>query len=619
MTRSPKSLVGDAVAAGASGQNREQAWYKEKARFALLSEVVLQIAKTPDLDQLLAAVVNKLKWVIDFERCTLALLNEDESTYALRTLMETRKDVPAADDQAVPVSLGLSGKTISTRQVQLIRHPARYRDELPPIVDPAMEDDETINCVLSLPLHAYGRSLGCITFGTRRAEGFNQDDRKIAASFSNHLSLAIERWRVHQALRASEERYALAMEGANEWIWDWNLATNEIYVSPRFLEFIGHSGKQHELSTDVWQSRVHDDDLPGFKQAMRAHLTDPGSTYQCEFRYRDGAGNYRWMLHRGVGLRDKAGRVHRMAGSLGDITTRKEAEENLRAAKEEAEQALMKLKRAQQSLIQAEKLASLGQLTAGIAHEIKNPLNFINNFSEVSIELLDELREAVAGTLTGLEADDRNEVDYLFRTLTENLGKISQHGTRADGIVKSMLMHSREGPREKQLADLNAIIEESLNLIYHGARAENPEFNITIERDLDPALGQLEVVSQDLMRVFLNLIGNGVQAAYQRSVSERESEFEPRLKATTKVHGNQIEVRIRDNGAGIPEQIRGKIFQPFFTTKPAGEGTGLGLSISYDIVVHQHGGTIEVESVVGEYTEFVVCLPRAAAPGVAQQ
>ncbi|MBV9115034.1 MAG: GAF domain-containing protein [Hyphomicrobiales bacterium] len=264
------------------------------------------------------------------------------------------------------------------------------------------------------------------------------------------------------------------------------------------------------------------------------------------------------------------------------------------------------LRAAQNRLIQSEKLASLGQLTAGIAHEIKNPLNFVNNFAALSRELIEELKPLV---LTA-EPKEKEEIEELTRLLESNLEKVMQHGKRADSIVKNMLLHSRESSGEHRPVDLNALVEESVNLAYHGARAEKPGFNINLMKKLDPQLGDVDVYPQEFTRVLLNLISNGFYAAIKRKSQGEEDGFEPTLTASTHSLGDKVEIRIRDNGTGIPEEVKAKMFNPFFTTKPAGEGTGLGLSLSYDIVVKQHGGTIEVDTKPGEFTEFIIVLPR---------
>src|SRR5262245_48768203 len=292
-----------------------------------------------------------------------------------------------------------------------------------------------------------------------------------------------------------------------------------------------------------------------------------------------------------------------------DITERKRAEETIRSARDAAEGALRDLQTAQDRLIQTEKLASLGQLTAGIAHEIKNPLNFVNNFSALSAELTGELNDLLKNaTLTDKM---REEVEELTRLLQDNLEKVVQHGKRADSIVKNMLLHSREGSGEQRSADINALVDESLNLAYHGARAEKSGFNITLQRDFDASAGSAELFPQEITRALLNLISNGFYAATRRKNENDETEFEPTLLATTRSLGSSVEIRIRDNGAGIPSEIKEKIFNPFFTTKPAGEGTGLGLSMSHDIIVKQHGGTIRINTELGAFTEFIVTLPRA--------
>jgi GAF domain-containing protein len=272
-------------------------------------------------------------------------------------------------------------------------------------------------------------------------------------------------------------------------------------------------------------------------------------------------------------------------------------------------QSLDDLRTAQDRLVQTEKLASLGQLTAGIAHEIKNPLNFVNNFSALSAELVAEMSDLLAKT--SLDAATRQELEDLGQMLKSNLEKVVQHGKRADSIVKNMLQHSREGSGEHRSVDINTIVDESLNLAYHGARAEKPGFNIALQRDLDPSAGMADVYPQEITRVLLNIISNGFYAAAKRKAEVGEC-FEPKLTAMTKNLGDKIEIRIRDNGTGVPDSAKEKIFDPFFTTKPAGEGTGLGLSISHDIIVKQHGGSIDVDTEPGLFTEFKIVLPRSS-------
>jgi len=273
---------------------------------------------------------------------------------------------------------------------------------------------------------------------------------------------------------------------------------------------------------------------------------------------------------------------------------------NLEEAKNKIELTLIELKSAQAQLVHSEKMASLGELTAGIAHEIKNPLNFVNNFSEMSSELLDEMK-------IELEKNNIKEVIEIVTDLKQNLEKINLHGKRADSIVKGMLLHSRGSSGEKTLTDINELLDQYVNLAYHGMRAQNKEFNITLEKDYDNSLEKINVVPQDISRVFLNIINNACYAAYERKKLSGDS-FDPVLKVSTKNLKDKVEIRIGDNGNGIPADFIDKIFQPFFTTKPTGEGTGLGLSLSHDIV-KAHGGDVKVKTNVGKGTVFTIDLP----------
>jgi GAF domain-containing protein len=269
------------------------------------------------------------------------------------------------------------------------------------------------------------------------------------------------------------------------------------------------------------------------------------------------------------------------------------------------------LRTTQDRLVQTQKLALLGQLTAGIAHEIKNPLNFVNNFSGISAELIDELQD----TLKDISLDDRarTEINELTDTLKNNFDKVVHHGRRADAIVKNMLQHSREGSGEHRVIDINALVEESLNLAWHGARAETQGFEIKLKQAFDPSAGAADVFPQDIRRALLNVISNGFYAATRRRVETNGGDYEPTLAAWTKNLGDRVEITIRDNGTGMTPDVKEKMFNPFFTTKPTGEGTGLGLSISHDIIVKQHGGSIEVDTQPGEFTVIRVILPRVAA------
>jgi two-component system, NtrC family, sensor kinase len=263
---------------------------------------------------------------------------------------------------------------------------------------------------------------------------------------------------------------------------------------------------------------------------------------------------------------------------------------------------LSNLKVTQSQLIQSEKMASLGELTAGIAHEIQNPLNFMNNFSEVNKELLIEMKDE-------LDKGNNKEVKSIADNVISNEEKINHHGKRAESIVKGMLEHSRSGVTAKEPKNLNALADEYLRLSYHGLRARDKSFNVTVTTDYDPAIGYISVIPQDMARVFLNLYNNAFYAVSEK-MKKLPVDYEPIVFASTKIQNGKIEIRVRDNGNGIPAKVKDKIFQPFFTTKPPGQGTGLGLSLSYDII-KAHGGEIRVETSEGEFTEFIVLIPSA--------
>jgi signal transduction histidine kinase/HAMP domain-containing protein len=266
------------------------------------------------------------------------------------------------------------------------------------------------------------------------------------------------------------------------------------------------------------------------------------------------------------------------------------------------------LKAAQAQLVQSEKMASLGQLTAGIAHEIKNPLNFVNNFSELSIELAGEVIEEIEKHSDAIGKNDAEYLTGILRDIESNVKKINEHGKRADSIIRGMLLHSRGKSGERQPTDLNALLAEYVALGYHGLRATDNTFNIKIENDYDPSIGKVNVVPQDISRVFLNLINNSCYSTAQKKKELKDSYF-PILRVETKKTGDKIIIKIWDNGKGIPQTIQDRIFNPFFTTKPAGSGTGLGLSISYDIIVQEHQGELKMESKEGEFAEFTISLP----------
>ncbi len=291
-----------------------------------------------------------------------------------------------------------------------------------------------------------------------------------------------------------------------------------------------------------------------------------------------------------------------------NIRHRKKANELLQVQKheiekqkEKVESTLTELKAAQKQLIQSEKMASLGELTAGIAHEIQNPLNFVNNFSEVSNELIDEMKAE-------LDKGDINEAKFIADDIKQNLEKINQHGKRADAIVKGMLQHSRQTKGLSEPTDINALCDECLKLSYHGLRAKDKSFNADFKTNFDESIGKINIVSQDIGRVLLNIISNAFYATNERQKAEGET-FKPLVSVQSKKSNSNVEIIVSDNGTGIPQNITDKIFQPFFTTKPTGQGTGLGLSLAYDIITKEHNGTITVESDEGKGSAFTIVIP----------
>ena len=303
---------------------------------------------------------------------------------------------------------------------------------------------------------------------------------------------------------------------------------------------------------------------------------------------------------------DQAVIATEIAGLLGRLHASRMAAET---ASRNIEAAYRDLRAAQANLIQSEKMAALGQMTAGIAHEIKNPLNFIINFGRLSVELLRELQEEAAPGIAALDERRRAGVAELSAMLTENLAKITEHGKRADGIVRSMLEHSRRGSGQLEDTDINTLVDSVLNISVFGAKEQECGFAPQIDRDYAVDIAPIRLSPQDVSRALLNLLTNALYAVRERA-AHSGSDFKPSISLSTRELGNRVEIEVRDNGFGIRDDIRNKLFDPFFTTKPSGEGTGLGLSISYDIVARQHGGTITVASEPGLFTAFTVTLPR---------
>jgi GAF domain-containing protein len=507
------------------------------------------------------------------------------------------------------------GRGTITDRTLIERQPVQVTDFAsdPELAVPEAVTIGNIRTMLGVPLMREGEPVGVIGLARQRVEPFTERQIELVSTFADQAVIAIENARLFNELRERTEELArrqaelrvtfdnmgdgVAMFDAEQRLAAWNRNFQELLELPddflaarpsfaEYFRYLAARGEYVSADLEAQLSRFVEDT----EREMRFERTRPdGGIIEVRRNAVPGGG---FVL------------------IYGDITERKRAETEIRAARDAAERALRELQAAQASLLHAQKMAALGQLTAGIAHEIKNPLNFVNNFADLSVELLDELKETAAPAVASLGDDTRAEINEIVQMLTANLAKIAEHGRRADGIVKSMLAHSRGGSGDRQEVDINALVEESLNLAYHGARAQDQNFNITLERDLDPAIAPIELVPQEVTRVFLNLFGNGFHAATKRSREAADAAYRPVLKVATRDLGEAVEIRVRDNGIGIAPEVRDKLFQPFFTTKPTGEGTGLGLSISWDIITQQHGGAISVDSTPGEFTEFTIRLPR---------
>jgi two-component system NtrC family sensor kinase len=579
------------------------------AQQSATAEVLQVINSSPgDLRPVFDAILDKAHTLCGATRGTLFLF--DGQTFRAAVTQGYPEDFANMLRQGISSSQTAFATLVAGARLVHIRDLTQLGDP----VSRAVAERGGVRTNLLLPLRQDDTLLGVISCNRAEVRPFSENEIALLQNFAAQAVIAIENARLFNELRDRTDELArrqaelrvtfdnmgdgVAMFDAEQRLAAWNRNFQELLELPdtflverpsfaAYFRYLAARGEYGSADLEAELSHfVEDTD-----REMRLERTRPDGRV-VEVRRNTVPGGGFVLIY-------------------SDVTERKRAEAQIRAARDAAEKALQELQAAQASLLHAQKMAALGQLTAGIAHEIKNPLNFVNNFADLSVELLDELKETAAPAITSLADDTRAEIDEIVGMLTGNLEKIAEHGRRADGIVKSMLAHSRGSSGERQTVDISSLVDESLNLAYHGARAQDQNFNITLERDLDFSIAPIELVPQDVTRVFLNLFGNGFYAADKRGKEANEKTFRPTLKVTTRDLGANVEIRVRDNGAGIPPEVEEKLFQPFFTTKPTGEGTGLGLSISYDIVAQQHGGTITVDSREGEFTEFTVRLPRS--------
>lgn len=396
------------------------------------------------------------------------------------------------------------------------------------------------------------------------------------------------------------------------------------------FELTGYAPAELAGAPDLsYAGLIHPDDREAVAEAIRSAVA-ARSPFQVEYRILSASGEEKWITDRGHGIFSvfsQDGELLAIEGFAADVTERKKAEELLknysRTLEAEVsertrelneknvvlEETLDQLRTTQDQLIMQQKMASLGALTAGIAHEIKNPLNFVNNFASLSTDLVKEFDDLFKRQQGHIDPEAYEAMAELMDDVALNVERIGDHGRRADSIVRGMLLHSRGKPGDRQMTDLNALLDEDAKLAFHGLRARDAAFDVQIETDLDPDLAEIEVVPQEIGRVFLNMMDNACQAALEKKETAPPG-FVPTVSVGTRDLGDAVEIRIRDNGIGIPKEAMNDIFTPFFTTKRSGRGTGLGLSVCYDIIVQEHKGIIEVDSQEGEFTQFLIRLPR---------
>jgi two-component system, NtrC family, sensor kinase len=581
-----------------------------RERTSDLARLVDELTATGDVLKIISRSSVDLETVLDTLVETVARLCRSDQAVMFRRLnaryhLVASQGLPGeAEKYLLAHPLSPDRGTLSGR-VELERRPVHVDDVLE---DPeySYQEGQKIQgyrTMLGIPLLREDALIGIFVVNRTHVEPFTKQEIELATSFADQAVIAIENARLFEELRERQAELRVTFDNMGDGVvmfdaaarlaaWNQNLQKildlpdDFLAQRPSYADYFRYLAERGEYAADL-------------EAELSRTLEDTSREMSFERTRPDG---------RVIEVRRNPVPSGGFVLIYADITERKRAEKAIRAARDAAESALRELQAAQTSLLHAQKMAALGQLTAGIAHEIKNPLNFVNNFSALSAGLVDEMNDVLQDAV--LAGKKREELDEIRNLLKSNLEKVVQHGKRADSIVKNMLLHSRVDVGERRPADINALVGDSLNLAYHGARAEKTGFSITLKHDLDPEVGAIELYPQEITRALLNLISNGFYAATRRKVEARDDTFEPVLSAATRNLGPTVEIRIRDNGTGIPPEVREKMFNPFFTTKPTGEGTGLGLSMTHDIIVKQHGGRIDVETEPGVFTEIIITLPR---------
>ena len=580
-----------------------------------LYEAILTFSSQDRFESFWPSVCQNSRWIMPSRRICI-LLRIDEQTFEIVGTFEKGKFAQPTDSRYTAVQDKL-GRALTKRNPQWFTKPWEDIHEGADKLGEWICHDRPATLFV-LPITLKGKNVGAILFVMGPIEEADQTMlTALGTVYALHVGMTYmliqiteERRQQEKELQESEDKYSVLFHRSNDGILLLDLDGNIVDTNQKALELFGYT------NAEMTSRRIFDLHPPTELEATQTafkDLVEYGSIrFDVHGKKKDGGV---FPVEISASLFEIEGKqvVH---GLIRDITELKRTMEEVRERAQdldeknkELESALRQLRATQNQLIVQEKMASLGALTAGIAHEIKNPLNFVNNFAELSMDLIQELIEEIQGPNRAPAPEIAEVIEDILSDLQQNVTKINEHGNRANSIVNSMLLHSRGKSGERQPTDINALMDQETKLTYHGMRAKDTTFNITIETDYDDSIGPIEVVPQDISRAILNILDNGYYAAHKKKKKIGDG-FTPTLWVKTKNLGNRVEIRVRDNGPGIPKDVVEKIFNPFFTTKSAGEGTGLGLSISYDILVQEHNGEIQVETEAGNYTEFIVTLPK---------